>query len=182
MDVKIITVGLAGFARSGHCPNGALKHYAQLKSCTFAECTHRTDLHSIPKFYAEVNSLVPVQALDSGVLSYLATVVSPVSSASPGAAVLQAKLIKDDGSELAEEINMGDIKLLPLEPGENARLQLRPVQRADVGLGPGRAGEVDVSGSALGIVLDGRGRPLRLAADTAQRCALAQKWLASLEG
>jgi hypothetical protein len=131
---------------------------------------------------AEVNTLLPVQAIDSGALSYLATVISPVGNVEYGTPIVRAKLIRDDGTEMSSEIMMGNLQVLPLENRQSARLQLRPMHRADVGLGPGRAGEVEVTGSSLGVVIDARGRPLRLPADPDQRRALAQKWLTTLGG
>ncbi len=131
---------------------------------------------------AEVNTILPVQAIDSDALSYLATVISPVGSVDYGAPIVRAKLIRDDGSEMTSEIAMGDLQVLPLENRQTARLQLRPLRRADVGLGPGRAGEVEVIGSSIGVVIDARGRPLRLSADSGQRRALAQNWLVTLGG
>jgi hypothetical protein len=129
---------------------------------------------------AEANSLLPVQVIDSGALAYLATVISPVSNASYGTPIVRAKLIRDDGSEVTSEVMMGNLQILPLENRQTARLQLRPLQRADVGLGPGRAGEVEVTGSTLGVVIDARGRPLQLPGDAAQRRDLAKKWLTTL--
>lgn len=131
---------------------------------------------------ADVNNVLPIQVIDSGALVYLATVISPVSNANYGTPIISAKLIRDDGTEMTSEVKMGNLQVLPLESGQTARLQLRPLQRADVGLGPGGAGEVEVVGSSLGIVIDGRGRPIRLPTDPAQRRELTQKWLATLGG
>jgi MutL protein len=131
---------------------------------------------------SQVNSLLPVQAIDAGALSYLASVISPVSNANYGTPIVRAKLIRDDGTEMTSEIQMGNLQVLPLESHHTARLQLRPLKRADVGLGPGKAGEVDVNGSAIGVVIDARGRPLRLPTDSAKRQSLMQNWLATLGG
>ncbi len=129
------------------------------------------------------NSLLPVQVIDSGVLAYLATVISPVvQNVSYGTPIVRAKLIRNDGSENETEVKMGAFQVLPLESGQTARLQLRPLLRADVGLGPGRAGEVDVTGSALGIVLDARGRPIRLPSDSARRKELLNLWQSRMGG
>ncbi len=130
----------------------------------------------------EVNSLLPIQVIDAGALAYLATVISPISNVSLGTPIVRAKLIRDDGSEMTTEVNMGNLQILPLESGQTARLQLRPLQRADVGLGPGRAGEVEVIGSAIGVVIDARGRPLSLPSDGAARRELLKKWLKTVGG
>jgi hypothetical protein len=125
---------------------------------------------------SDLNSLLPIQVIDAGALAYLATVVSPVSNVSYGTPIVKVTLIRDDGSQNTSEVKMGSLQILPLESGQTARLQLRPLQRANVGLGPGKAGEVDVIGSSLGIVIDARGRPLRLPAEPDRRRELLKKW------
>ncbi len=123
------------------------------------------------------NSLLPVQIVDSGALAYLATVIAPVVyDVAYGTPIVHAKLIRKDGSESESEVKMGAFKILPLDAGQTARLELRPLLRADVGLGPGRAGAVDVVGSSLGIVIDARGRPIRLPAEPEKRRELLNLW------
>lgn len=131
---------------------------------------------------AEVNSLLPVQVMDTGALAYLATVISPVSNAAYGTPIVRAKLIREDGTAMTSEVNMGNLQILPLDSGQTARLELRPLRNADVGLGPGRAGAVDVIGSSLGVVIDARGRPLRLPSNAAERIKLLRKWLKTVGG
>jgi hypothetical protein len=131
---------------------------------------------------AEVNSLLPVQVIDAGALAYLATVISPVSNASYGTPIVRVKLIREDGTEMSSEVNMGNLQILPLDSGQTARLELRPLQRADVGLGPGRAGALDVIGSSLGVVIDARGRPLQLPSNAGERIKLLKKWLKTVGG
>jgi len=131
---------------------------------------------------AEVNSLLPVQVMDAGALAYLATVISPVSDAAYGTPIVRVKLIREDGTAMTSEVNMGNLQILPLDSGQTARLELRPLRNADVGLGPGRAGAVDVIGSSLGVVIDARGRPLRLPPNAAERIKLLKKWLKTVGG
>ncbi len=131
---------------------------------------------------AEINSLLPIQVINSGALSYLATVISPVSNANYGTPVLKLKLTREDGSQAENQIKMGQLQVLPLEAGQTARLQLRPMGRTDVGLGPGRAGELDVIGSSLGVVIDARGRPLRLPQEADKRRDLMRRWQTTLGG
>lgn len=126
---------------------------------------------------AEQNSLLPVHVIDSGALAYLATVIAPVvGNVNYGTPIVRAKLIRSDGAQREIEVKMGALQVLPLESGQTARLQLRPLLRADVGLGPGRAGEVEVIGSALGVVIDARGRPIRLPNESERRRELLTMW------
>ena len=58
---------------------------------------------------------------------------------------------------------------------------MRPARHFDVGLGqPGRGAVAEVEGGALGIIVDARGRPLRLPKDDVQRRELLQQWLSAL--
>ena len=57
-------------------------------------------------------------------------------------------------------------------------MTLRPERGFDVGFGgPGKAGALRVSGGALGVIIDARGRPIELSKDPERRRALNQKWL-----
>jgi len=132
---------------------------------------------------ASQNSLLPVQVIDSGALAYLATVIAPlVGEINYGTPIVRAKLIRNDGSESETEVKMGSFKILPLEAGQTARLQLRPLLRADVGLGPGRAGEVEVIGSSFGVVIDARGRPIVLPKEPEKRRELLTLWQNRISG
>ncbi len=131
---------------------------------------------------SELNSILPIQVIDAGALAYLATVISPVGKANFGTPILRAKLVRENGTQQATEVKMGDLEILPLENGQTARLELRPLRRADIGLGPGKGADLDVPGSLLGIVIDARGRPLHLPAEADQRRELLKKWLTTVGG
>jgi hypothetical protein len=125
---------------------------------------------------------LPVQVLDSGAFAVLATVVAPVVTARPGTPVLRARLITQSGRETTLEVKQGTLETMPLPPGDSGRLLLQPLHRADVGFGPGRGGEVPVSGTVFGIVFDARGRPLFLPTDGGRRREMIKKWLWTLGG
>mgnify|MGYP002713137745 CR=1 FL=1 len=131
---------------------------------------------------ASVNSILPVQALETGAFSNLATVVAPVGSARYGANVLKVSLRRPDGSISSVEVKHGGFEVLPLKLGEIGDLSLEPRNRTDVGWGPGKKAVIKVAGSALGVVVDGRGRPLDLTSDSVRRRDLIKKWLWSLGG
>jgi hypothetical protein len=128
------------------------------------------------------NSLLPVQVLDSGAFTSLGSVVTPVVSAAQGDTILRGQLTYDNGTETKTELKFGSLEVLPLPSGQAAKLALQPASRADVGFGPGRAGTVTVSGGSLGVVFDGRGRPLALPTDPAQRRELIKRWYLALGG
>lgn len=131
---------------------------------------------------ASQNNILPVQVLESGAFLSIGTVVSPVVSARYGTAILRAKLTYENGTEAQTELKYGGLETLPLPVGETGKLSIQCLHGADVGFGPGRGGTIPVSGGALGIVFDGRGRPLELPSDPVRRRELTKKWNWSLGG
>ncbi len=81
-------------------------------------------------------------------------------------------------------VHHGELARLRVPPGRYGRLTIKPAQ--GVRVGTATAGEVvaseggDVAGSVLGLVIDARGRPLRLPTDTKERCTRLWKWLVAL--
>jgi hypothetical protein len=131
---------------------------------------------------ASRNHYLPVQVIESGAFIGLGTVVSVIASANYGEQVLRAKLTYADGTEARADVKFGGLEVLPLANGQTARLSLQPLRRADAGLGPGKAGAVQVTGGTLGVVIDGRGRPLQLHQDPVRRRELMKRWLYAVGG
>ena len=142
----------------------------------------KNDLLPLLGAAAKRNSILPVQVLESGAFQSLGTVVSVTASASYGSLVARVRLVYDDAHEAQAEIKYGSIEILPLPNGQSAKLTLQPSHGTDVGFGPGRGGVVRVSGGAMGVVIDGRGRPLVLPGDPVRRRELVKKWLWTVGG
>jgi len=131
---------------------------------------------------ASRNQYLPVQVIESGAFIGLGTVISVIAAANYGDQVLRAKLTYADGTEARAEVKFGGLEILPLASGESARLSLQPLRRSDAGLGPGRSGAVPVTGGALGVIIDARGRPLQLPSDPVRRRELIKKWYYTVGG
>ncbi|MFN8384743.1 MAG: glutamate mutase L [Anaerolineales bacterium] len=131
---------------------------------------------------ASQNNILPVQVLESGAFLSVGTVVSPVVTANYGTPILKAKLNYENGAEARVDLKYGSIETLPLANGETGSLTLQGLRGADVGFGPGRSGTIPVSGGALGVIFDGRGRPLELPSDAVRRRELIKKWNWTLGG
>src|SRR5215212_8269155 len=125
---------------------------------------------------------LPVQVIESGAFIGLGTVVSVIASANYGDEVLRAQLSSSEGTEARDEVKFGGLEILPLANGQSARLSLQPFHRADAGLGAGKSGTVTVTGGALGIVIDARGRPLQLPSDPVRRRELMKRWSYAVGG
>ncbi len=129
---------------------------------------------------AEVNAVLAVQVLGSNILRNLGTVISPIGNARHGAPILRADIKYNDGSKTRTDIKFGSIETLALPQGETAVLRLQPSHRFDVGAGKGRAVRIQAVGGVLGVVIDARGRPLRIHPDPARRIERYQKWFWTL--
>jgi hypothetical protein len=81
-------------------------------------------------------------------------------------------------------VKHGQIACLPLTPGEKGTLTLRPASGVRIGLNaPGKevASQLAaISGSALGVIIDARGRPLRLPDEPLERQQLLWDWLVAM--
>jgi hypothetical protein len=131
---------------------------------------------------AAQNNLLPVQVIESGAFLSVGTVIVPVVSANYGTPILRATLTYENGTEARVDLKYGSLELLPLSSGEAGKLTIQCLRGADVGFGPGHGGVISVTGGALGVVFDGRGRPLDLPADAVRRRELIKKWAWTLGG
>jgi len=130
---------------------------------------------------AVTQPLAAVQALDADAFLTLGTVVAPIGRARPGEVIMRVKITFDSptlgaggGGELEMEVKYGSLEVLPLRLGEKARLELKPRR----GIHLGQAGRVvEVNGGAVGLVIDARGRPLRLPYDPEACRRQVQQWL-----
>jgi hypothetical protein len=119
-----------------------------------------------------VNKTAAHQVFEKDCLVRLGTAVAPVGSAKPGQPVLTVKL----AGKNEETLRAGELRRLPLADGESVRALLLPARGFDVGAGRGEKREVELRGGAIGLVFDGRGRPLV----TPDRDALG-RWAAALD-
>ncbi len=90
----------------------------------------------------------------------LGTCIAGSGSARKGRLLARLKLEPEEGPATDEEIRAGQIKVLPLEAGERVRVEIIPRGKSDFGAGPGKRLTAYVHGGAVGLILDGRGRPL----------------------
>ncbi len=129
------------------------------------------------------NSILPIQVLESGAFNGLATVIAPNASFRPGTPILRLRLVRSTGEENRLEVKQGELVIMPLATGEEGKLFIQSLHgEMGLGLGSGREKGIPVTGTALGIVIDARGRPLYLSSDAGRRRELIKKWLWTVGG
>ena len=110
----------------------------------------------------------------------LGAVVAPVGRMRRGKILLRARVVPDDGDPTEVELRCGELRRVELAEGKEAALVLEPARGVNVGAGRGRRLERRVWGGKVGIVFDGRGRPIQHAPDPATRREWLKQWARSV--
>ena len=130
---------------------------------------------------AAVEPAAAVSVANEDAFLNLGTVIAPLGHAQPGSPALKLKITYHEEEIVEQEIPYGSIQLIPLAAGQKATVEIRPARHFDIGLGqPGRSAVTEIEGGVLGIIIDARGRPLRLPQNDALRQEQLQQWLQAL--
>ena len=105
----------------------------------------------------------------------LGTVIAPVGRLREGEVILEWQIGDQQG-----ELRGGELRQLPLPADAQVEARLDPRRALDIGEGNGRRWQGELSGGAVGVIFDGRGRPLRLPEDEDQRIAKLNEWMDAL--
>jgi hypothetical protein len=86
-----------------------------------------------------------------------------------------------DGRQAQGTVRFGEILHLDLPSGTEAELQAEPSKSFDLGTGKGKPVKLQAKGGVVGLILDGRGRPLYLAEDESERAAQLRAWAQAVD-
>jgi len=129
---------------------------------------------------AEVHPKAALQVFERDCLIYLGTNVAAKGEGKLGKPCFKYSI---KGSTLNESgaLTCGDLKLLPLGPGETATVTIEPERGFDFGNGSGKRVERTVKGGTVGLILDARGRPLVLPEERRACRETMSRWVRSLD-
>jgi hypothetical protein len=121
-----------------------------------------------------------MEVFERDCLIYLGTCVAAKGLGKPNRTCFEYAV---EGETLNESgaISTGDLKLLPLGLGETAVIRAKPARGLDLGSGPGREIAKEVRGGTVGLILDGRGRPLVLPEDRPTCKRTIDRWTSALD-
>jgi uncharacterized protein (TIGR01319 family) len=100
----------------------------------------------------------------------LGTVVAPAGTGRPGGPVCTVSF-----GGRTESLNCGEVRVLPLAEGERVEAEIVPAKGWDAGAGKGKAVRGVLEGGVVGLILDGRGRPMAIPAEPAERAAMMRR-------
>ncbi len=128
---------------------------------------------------AQVHPQAALEVFERDCLIYLGTCVAVAGQPKPGREAFRYRITGDLQAE--GSLAAGELKRFPLAEGARATVRVEPTRGLDCGAGKGRPLEQTVRGGTVGLILDARGRPLRVgAADGANRDQVAT-WVQALQ-
>jgi hypothetical protein len=123
---------------------------------------------------ASVHPRAAMEVFDRDCLVYLGTCIAPKGSAKPGETICRYQL--NGNLRTSGALQSGDVVRLPLGVAEFAEIHLEPARGFDVGAGLGKPRTATIYGGTVGVILDGRGRPLELSTDRSACREAVMKW------
>ena len=122
-----------------------------------------------------VNEKAATEVFDRDCLIYLGTCIAPKGTGKLAEPCLNYSVELPSGRREGV-LAVGALELLPLAADEEAQLIMKPPRDWDVGAGPGQEVQTLVRGGVIGLVLDGRGRPIQFAHDENEQLAQVAAW------
>ena len=129
--------------------------------------------------FAEDARKAALEVFHKDCLIRLGTCLAPIGRSKPGEIVLTATLTLSDGSVKEQELKYGQILRLEL-PYEPINAILKPSKTMDIGAGNGQEIRTDVFGGTVGLVFDGRDRPITIPGDQDKRIESLRSWSRAL--
>ena len=122
-----------------------------------------------------------LQVFKRDCLIWLGTCIAPKGKGKEGKIIGKIKIIFEDGNEIEKEIIYGKMERIPLETGKKARAIVEPYKGFDMGAGSGKKVEGELKGGVVGIIIDGRGRPLEIPQEIKKRVECLCDWILSCD-
>ena len=124
---------------------------------------------------AEDAHTAAIEVFEKDCLIRLGTCLAPVGQSKVGATILSAELTRTNGETQSYDIKSGDIVRIEV-PYEQVKAKLTPGNGMDIGAGKNEIIETTIYGGVVGIIFDGRGRPLEISSDPKKRISDLGNW------
>ena len=124
---------------------------------------------------AEEARTAALEVFHKDCLIRLGTCITPVGKAKAGAIVLTAEFSMPDGNKIRHELKKDELFRIDA-PYEPIKAVLTPSNKMDIGAGKGEPIETTVYGGVVGLILDGRNRPITIPTDSENRLVALKNW------
>jgi uncharacterized protein (TIGR01319 family) len=128
-----------------------------------------------------INEKAATEVFVRDCMIYLGTCVAPIGQGKSGELCADYEITFPDGRIVKDQLKFGELRLYPLELGKKAKMTMQPAKQVNLGAGAGVPVTREVQGGVVGLMLDGRGRPLQLPDEQAARVAALTKWYQAVD-
>ncbi|UCD95663.1 MAG: glutamate mutase L [Candidatus Zixiibacteriota bacterium] len=134
----------------------------------------------------QVQPQAATEVFNKDCLIHLGCCIAPAGETKKPGTILDYEITLSGGKVESGSLEYGRMKLIKLGLDEQglplkAKARLKPHKGFDIGRGRGDDVEAELSGGVVGIILDGRGRPLALPEDKKTRISKLKDWMTELE-
>ena len=131
------------------------------------------------KSIAEEARVAALEVFEKDCLIRLGTCIAPVGNMSKSEVPLKINLEFKNGGKNSIDLQFGD--LIRIEAGyEKIKAELIPSKGINVGAGKGEKIDTIIYGGQVGLIFDGRGRPLDVGLNSSERISNLKKWANAL--
>ena len=131
--------------------------------------------HVDKKEFSEDARKAALEVFHKDCLIRLGTCITPIGKAKPGDTILNAVMTFSDGTIKEQELISGEIVRLKA-PYEAIQAVLKPSKSMDIGGGKGQEIETNIFGGKVGLIFDGRDRPITIPANQEERLESIRSW------
>ena len=132
------------------------------------------------KKIAEQARVAALEVFEKDCLIRLGTCIAPVGKLNNSEKILNVNLEFKNGDKKNIDIGFGD--LIRIKVGyEKVKATLTPGKSVNVGAGFGEQINTEIYGGQVGIIIDGRGRPLQIDQSSSKRITDLKKWSEALD-
>ena len=131
--------------------------------------------HVDKKEFSEDARKAALEVFHKDCLIRLGTCITPIGKAKPGEVILNIVLTLSDGTTKEKELISGEIVRLEA-PYEPIQAVLKPSKNMDIGGGNGQEIEANIYGGTVGLIFDGRDRPITIPTNQEERLKSIRSW------
>ena len=131
--------------------------------------------HVDKKEFSEDARKAALEVFHKDCLIRLGTCITPIGKAKAGEVILNAVLTLSDGTIKEKQLISGEIVRLEA-PYEAIHAVLKPSKSMDIGRGKGQQIETNIFGGTVGLIFDGRDRPITLPTNQEERLESIRSW------